>query len=338
MLGGEIEGDGSAEVNRLSKIQDAEKGSIAFLSNPKYESHLYETRASAVIVSKDFQPKSSLETTLIKVEDPYSSFSRLLEEYSRMLHSQKQGVEEPAFIGENTSTGEGIYRGAFSYVGSGVSIGQNVKIYPHAFVGDNTTIGDNCIIYAGAKIYEGTEIGDNCVIHSGAVIGSDGFGFAPQPDGSYKAIPQLGKVKLENNVSIGANTTIDCATFDSDYTLIKEGVKLDNLIQIAHNVEIGEHTVIAAQAGVSGSSKIGNNCMIGGQVGVSGHVEIIGKTSIAAQSGIMKSPKDEGAVLIGSPAFDHKQYLKCYVVFRKLPDLDQRLKELEEKVLNLRTV
>jgi UDP-3-O-[3-hydroxymyristoyl] glucosamine N-acyltransferase len=333
MLGGEVKGDGNEKITMLAKIQDAKKGQIAFLSNPKYEQYIYSTQASAVIVKKDFVARKEITSTLILVDDPYISFTRLLEEYHKMISFQKSGVEQPSFMHETAVTGKNIYRGAFSYIGSQVRIGDNVKLYPHSYVGDDVTIGDNTIIHPGVKIYSGTKIGNNCVIHSGAVIGSDGFGFAPQEDGSYKTIPQLGNVTIEDNVAIGGNTVIDCATLFGDSTIIRQGVKLDNLIQIAHNVEIGKNTVIAAQAGVSGSSKIGENCLLAGQVGIAGHLTIANNTSLGAQSGISKSIKEEGARLMGSPAFEFGTYFKSYAVFKKLPDINHRLKELEDKIL-----
>lgn len=334
IIGGEVNGDGSKKIRNIGKIQQASEGSISFLSNPKYESFIYTTDASAVIVKKDFQPRKDIKTTLIKVEDPYLSFTALLEEYHKIVSFQKTGVENPSFIGENSKTGEGIYRGAFSYIGNNVTIGENVKIYPQTYIGDAVTIGDNCIIHPGAKIYSNTTIGNYCVIHSGVVIGSDGFGFAPQQDGSYKKIPQMGNVIIEDHVEIGANTVIDCATMDA--TIIRRGVKLDNLIQIAHNVEIGKNTVIAAQSGVSGSSKVGENCIIGGQVGIVGHLELGNRISVAAKSGVSKSCLQEGTVLLGSISFERTQYLRSYAIFRKLPDLKERIKELEEKIINLR--
>jgi len=331
MLGGQVKGNGNAKIKMLAKIQDAKEGQIAFLSNPKYEQYIYTTQASAVIVKKDFQPKKEIESTLILVEDPYISFTALLEEYHKLVSFQKTGVEQPAFIGENSTVGSHIYRGAFSYIGNNVTIGHNVKIYPHVYVGDDCVIDDNTILYAGAKLYSGTRVGKNCVIHSGTVVGSDGFGFAPQEDGSYKTIPQLGNVILEDNVAIGANTVIDCATLFGDSTLIHQGVKLDNLIQIAHNVEIGKNTVIAAQTGISGSTKIGENCIFGGQVGVAGHIVIANKTAVGAQSGVGKNTK-EGHRYNGSPAIDLKDWFQSYAIFKKLPDISQRLKELEAKV------
>ncbi len=331
MLKGEVQGNGNEKINMLGKIQDAKKGQIAFLANPKYEQYIYTTQASAVIVKKDFQPRKEIATTLILVEDAYSSFTLLLEEYHRAISFQKSGVEEPCFIGKDSMVGKNIYRGAFSYIGNNAKIGDNVKIYPHVFIGDNVTVGSNTILHPNVKLYADTKVGNDCVIHSGTVIGSDGFGFAPQEDGSYKTIPQLGNVIIEDNVCIGANTVIDCATLFGDSTVIRQGVKLDNLIQVAHNVEIGKNTVIAAQTGISGSSKVGENNMIGGQVGIAGHLVIANNTGIGAQAGIGKSIKEEGQRIIGSPAFDVKEYYKAYAVFKRLPDLNERLRELERK-------
>jgi UDP-3-O-[3-hydroxymyristoyl] glucosamine N-acyltransferase len=336
MLGGEVKGNEAEKVNMLAKIQEAKKGQIAFLSNPKYEQYIYSTQATAVIVKKDFVPRKELSCTLILVEDPYISFTALLEEYHKLISFQKTGIEQPSFIGSQSTTGANIYRGAFSYIGNGVTIGENCKIYPHAYIGDNVVIGNNTIIHPGVKIYNDTRIGSNCVIHSGTVIGSDGFGFAPQPDGSYKTIPQLGNVIIEDNVAIGANTVIDCATFLGDSTFIRKGVKLDNLIQLAHNVEVGANTVIAAQTGVSGSTKIGSNSVIGGQVGIAGHLVLPSNTSIGAQAGLGKSLKKSGEKMMGSPAIDVKEYYKSYALFRALPDLHLRLQELEKKVKSLR--
>jgi len=332
MLGGEVKGEGREKINMLAKIQDARKGHIAFLSNPKYENFIYTTQASAVIVSKTFVPKKEVSSTLILVDDPYLSFTLLLEEYHKILSFQKSGVEEPSYIGSNSQVGKGVYRGAFSYIGNDVKIGDNVKIYPHAFIGDNVEIGSNTILHPGIKLYSGTKVGSNCVIHSGTVIGSDGFGFAPQADGTYKSIPQLGNVIIEDNVTIGGNTVIDCATMHGDATIIRRGVKLDNLIQIAHNVEVGKNTVIAAQAGISGSSKIGEGSIIGGQAGIAGHLVIGNNTGVAAQSGISKSIKEEGQKIMGSPAFDVGDYFRSYAVFKKLPDLNNRLRDLEKRI------
>lgn len=333
MLGGEVKGNGSETINMLAKIQEAKKGQITFLSNPKYEQYIYTTQASAVIVNRDFVPKKNITSNLILVEDAYSSFTSLLEEYHKLISFQKTGIEQPSFAGENVVTGENIYRGAFSYIGNNVTIGNNVKIYPHVFIGDDVKIGDNTILHPNVKLYSGTKIGSFCVIHAGTVIGSDGFGFAPQDDGTYKTIPQLGNVIIENHVAIGANTVIDCATLSGDSTIIRQGVKLDNLIQVAHNVEIGRNTVIAAQSGISGSTKVGENCLLAGQVGVAGHIVIANKTGIGAQAGVLKSITKEGQQIIGSPAFDVKEYYKAYAVYKKLPDLNYRLRELQSKLI-----
>jgi UDP-3-O-[3-hydroxymyristoyl] glucosamine N-acyltransferase len=335
LLGGEVKGNGDEVVNMLAKIQEAKKGQITFLSNPKYEQFIYSTQASAVIVSKEFVPKKSVTATLILVDDPYSSFTALLEEYHKQINLQKTGIEQPCYAGENLVVGDNIYRGAFSYIGNNVRIGDNVKIYPHVFIGDDVTIGNNTILYPQVKVYSGTRIGNNCEIHAGTVIGSDGFGFAPQEDGTYKAIPQLGNVIIEDNVSIGANTVIDCATLAGDSTIIRNGVKLDNLIQVAHNVEIGRNTVIAAQSGISGSTKIGQNCVVAGQVGMAGHLTIADRTSIGAQSGILKSVTKEGQQIIGYPAFDKMEYFRAYAVYKQLPDLNARLRELQDKLQRL---
>jgi UDP-3-O-[3-hydroxymyristoyl] glucosamine N-acyltransferase len=332
LLGGEVQGNGNEKITMLAKIQDARKGQLAFLSNPKYEQYIYTTQASVVIVKKDFTARKELSTNLILVDDPYSSFTALLEEYHKMVSFQKSGIEQPSFIGENTSVGANIYRGAFSYIGANVKIGDNVKIHPHVYVGDNVTIGSNSILHSGVKLYTDTKIGSNCVIHAGAVLGSDGFGFAPQADGTYKTIPQMGSVTVEDNVTIGANTVIDCATLFGDSTIVRQGVKLDNLIQIAHNVEVGKNTVIAAQAGISGSTKVGENCVIAGQVGIAGHITIANNTSIGAQSGISKSIKEEGQKLLGYPVLDIKQYFRSYAVFKQLPELNYRLLAVEKKL------
>jgi UDP-3-O-[3-hydroxymyristoyl] glucosamine N-acyltransferase len=335
LLGGEVKGSGQEKINMLAKIQDAKKGQIAFLSNPKYEQFIYTTNASAVIVKKDFVPKKEITTTLILVDDPYVSFTALLEEYHKMISFQKSGIEQPCFIGENSSTGSGIYRAAFSYIGNNVKVGNNVKIYPHTYIGDDVVIGDNTVLHANVKLYSGTKVGNNCVIHSGTVVGSDGFGFAPQEDGTYKTIPQLGNVIIEDNVVIGANTVIDCATFLGDSTVIGNGVKLDNLIQIAHNVEIGKNTVIAAQSGVSGSTKLGENCVVAGQVGIAGHLVIANNSSFGAQSGVGKSISKSGAKMSGSPAIELKEYYRSYAVFKQLPELANRLRDLERRLAQL---
>lgn len=331
LLGGEVKGDTTIKINKLAKIQDGELGAISFLSNPKYENFIYTTNASAVIVNRDFIPKQDINTTLILVDDAYSAFSTLLEEYYRMINFSKKGIEQPSFMASSASVGENIYLGAFAYIGEKTKIGNNVKIYPQVYIGDNVVIGDNTIIYAGAKIYSTTIIGSHCTLHAGVVLGSAGFGFAPQTDGTFKEIPQLGNVILGNHVSVGANTTIDCATLGS--TIIEDGVKLDNLIQVGHNVKIGKNTVAAALTAFAGSSIIGENCVFAGQVGVVGHIEIANHTTVGAQSGITKTIKTEGTTLLGSPAVDHKESIKSIVVYKKLPDLMKRIEALERKVV-----
>ncbi len=331
LLEGKVEGNEEVIISGLGKIENATPNQLSFLANPKYEQYIYSTKAGAVMVSNDFKPDNSITTTLIKVKDPYASFTTLLEEYHKAVTFSKSGIEEPSYFGEGSSTGNGIYRGAFSYIGKNVTIGENVKIYPNAYIGDDCKIGDNTLIYSGAKIYEGCVIGNSCTIHAGAVLGSDGFGFAPKEDGTYKAIPQMGHVILEDNVSIGANTVIDCATFHGDATKIKNGTKLDNLIQIAHNVTIGKNTVIAAQTGISGSTEIGDNCIFGGQSATVGHIKIANNTTLASKSATSKSIKKEGQVLFGYMAYDIKKFLSSYAIFKTLPDMNQRLRELEKK-------
>jgi UDP-3-O-[3-hydroxymyristoyl] glucosamine N-acyltransferase len=329
LLNGHVEGNAASRIRNLSKIEEAQEGDLSFLSNPKYESFLYQTRASAVIIAHNFELKAPVSPALIRVEDPYSAFTRLLEEYQRAVNSLRQGEEQPCFLGSDSTLGDHYYRGAFSYIGSRCRIGANVKIFPHVYIGDNVRIGDNTILYAGAKVYSDTVIGRHCTIHAGVVIGSDGFGFAPQKDGSYKDIPQIGNVIIEDHVNIGANTTIDCATMGS--TIIRTGTKIDNLVQIAHNVEIGRHTVIAAHSAIAGSSKVGDHCVIAGQVGIVGHITIANRTTIGAQSGVSKSIKKEGTIIQGSPAFDYKENLRAITVFRKLPELQKLIDELKER-------
>ncbi|MEM9076229.1 MAG: UDP-3-O-(3-hydroxymyristoyl)glucosamine N-acyltransferase [Bacteroidota bacterium] len=327
ILEGEVEGNPQIAVHKLSKIEEGETGSLTFLANPKYTSYIYSTKASITIVNKDFIPEQELSTTLIKVDDAYKSFSKLLEYYNQ-VKSNKVGIEQPSFISETAKYGEGFYLGAFSYLGDNVNIGDNVKIYPNVYIGENVTIGDNVLIFAGAKIYSESVIGNNCVIHSGVIIGADGFGFTPNEKGEYSKVPQTGNVILEDNVDVGAGTTIDRATLGS--TILRKGVKLDNQIQIAHNVEIGEHTAIAAQTGIAGSTKIGKYCLIGGQVGIVGHITIGDKVRIQAQSGIGRNVKD-GEVLQGSPALNYGDYNKSYVHFKNLPKLVNKINEIEKK-------
>lgn len=328
ILEGQVVGDPNVEVSQLAKIEEGKKGSLTFLANPKYKPYIYSTKASITIVNTDFEPDEKLSTTLIKVEDAYSAFTRLLEYYNQ-IKLNKVGVEEPSFISESSPLGDNCYLGAFAYVGNNVKIGHNVKIYPNAFIGDNVVLGDNTIVFSGAKIYSDCVIGQNCVINSGAIIGADGFGFAPNEKGEYSKVPQIGNVILEDYVDIGAGTTIDRATLGS--TVIRRGVKLDNQIQIAHNVEIGKNTVIAAQTGIAGSTKIGENCQIGGQVGIVGHITIGNNVKIQAQSGIGRHVKDN-EVLQGSPALTYGDYNKSYVYFKNLPKIVKNINDLEKKV------
>jgi UDP-3-O-[3-hydroxymyristoyl] glucosamine N-acyltransferase len=329
ILEGEVIGNPNVEVNKLSKIEEGSTGSLTFLANPKYVNHIYSTQASLVIVNKSFEPEFEVTATLIKVEDAYKSFSKLLEYYNQ-VKLMKSGIEQPSVLSEGVSYGDGLYLGSFCYVGKNVKIGANVKIYPNSFIGDNVTIGDNCVFFAGVRIYSETEIGNNCTIHSGTIVGSDGFGFAPKEDGTYDKVPQIGNVIIEDNVEIGSCSTIDRATLGS--TIIRKGVKLDNQIQVAHNVEIGENTVIAAQTGIAGSTKIGKNCLIGGQVGIVGHLTIGDSVRIQAQAGIGKSLKD-GETVQGSPAYNYGDYSKSYVHFKNLPKIVNDLEELKKTII-----
>ncbi|EAZ94636.1 UDP-3-O-(3-hydroxymyristoyl)-glucosamine N-acyltransferase [Flavobacteria bacterium BAL38] len=327
ILEGEVIGNPDAEVFKLSKIEEGTKGSLTFLANPKYNNYIYSTQATITIVNHTFEPEQDIITTLIKVEDAYQSFSKLLEYYNQ-VKLMKSGIEQPSVISENVVYGTDLYLGSFCYVGKNVTIGNNVKIYPNSFIGDNVTIGDNCVFFAGVRIYSETEIGHNCTIHSGTIIGSDGFGFAPQEDGTFTKVPQIGNVIIEDNVEIGACTTVDRATLGS--TIIRKGVKLDNHIQVAHNVEISENTVIAAQTGIAGTTKIGKNCLIGGQVGFAGHLVIGDGVKIQAQSGIGKNI-EAGEVVQGSPAFNYRDFAKSFVHFRNLPKIVSDLEELKNK-------
>lgn len=330
ILNGEVEGDKNVEVSKLAKIEEGIAGSLTFLSNPKYTSYIYATEASITIVNKDFIAENPITTTLIRVESAYKAFSQLLEYYNQ-VKLNKKGIEEPIYVSKTCSYGENIYLGAFSYLGENVKIGDNVKIYPNAYIGDNVAIGNNVVIFAAAKIYSESVIGNDCVLHSGVVIGADGFGFTPNEKGEYTKVPQTGNVVLEDNVDVGAGTTIDRATLGS--TFIRKGVKLDNQIQIAHNVDIGENTVIAAQTGIAGSTKIGRNCMIGGQVGIAGHLVIGDNVRIQAQSGIGRNVKDN-ETLQGSPAFNYGDYNKSYVHFKNLPKIIERFNSFEKNKKN----
>lgn len=327
ILEGDVVGNEEIEVSKLSKIEEGKEGSLTFLSNPKYQPYLYTTEASVTIVNKSLELEKEVSTTLIKVDNAYDAFSKLLEFYNQVKNN-KEGREQPHHISKSAKIGEGEYIGAFVYIGENVSIGENVKIYPNTFIGDNVIIGDNTTLFAGVKIYSETQIGNHCTIHAGVIIGSDGFGFAPNEDGEYKKIPQTGNVIIEDHVDIGSGSTIDRATLGS--TIIRKGVKLDNQIQIAHNVEIGKNTVIAAQTGIAGSTKVGKNCMIGGQVGISGHLNLGDNLKIQAQSGISKSLKD-GEVVQGTPAFGYNDFNKSYVHFKNLPKIIDKISNLEKQ-------
>jgi UDP-3-O-[3-hydroxymyristoyl] glucosamine N-acyltransferase len=329
LINGTVEGNENQVIRDVSKIEEGRPETLTFLANPKYEQHIYNTDASVVIVNNSFKPEKPVKATLIRVEDAYQALARLLQMYESSL-PKKTGIEQPSFIDSSASIGEFAYIGAFAYISEKAKIGNNTQIWPGAFIGEGVEIGENTIIYSGTKVYKNCKIGNNCIIHAGAVVGSDGFGFAPGPDGDYQKIPQVGNVVIEEFVEIGANTTIDRATMGS--TIIRKGAKIDNLVQIAHNVEIGSNTVIAAQTGVAGSTKIGKNCMFGGQVGIAGHLKIADQVKMAAQTGVAKSITKEGTVMMGSPAMDAMQYNKSYVMFRKLPAIYQQLQELEKKV------
>jgi UDP-3-O-[3-hydroxymyristoyl] glucosamine N-acyltransferase len=332
-LNGEIVGNPYINVSSVSRIEEAKAGTLSFLSNLKYENFLYTTEASVILVNKDFIPRHAFSATLIKVDDSYQAFASLLELYAQTKASIKTGIEQPSFIHETAVLEEDVYFGAFSYAGKNAVIGKNVKIYPQVYLGNNVQIGDDSILYSGTKIYDDTRIGARCIVHSGAVIGSDGFGFAPQNDGTYKKIPQLGIVILEDDVEIGANTTIDCGTMD--FTIIHKGVKLDNLIQVGHNCEIGEHTVVAAQAGFAGSTRVGKNCKLAGQVGLAGHLIVGDNVQIGAQSGVTKNIKSNEIVL-GSPATEIKHSIRVYTITRNLPQLRQEVIDLQKEIKHLK--
>jgi len=333
LLDGKIEGNVDAIVSSFGKIEEAMDGQLTFLANPKYEEFLYTTQASIAIINENYELREPIRPTLIRVADAYSAFAQLLGKYQEMVTQQMKGIQQPSFISSSAKLEEDVFIGAFCYVGENVKIGRNTKVFPNSFIGDNVQIGDNCILHPGVKIYHDCILHSYIIVHAGTVIGSDGFGFAPQADGSYKKVPQIGNVVIENNVEIGANTTIDRATMGS--TCIKAGAKLDNLIQVAHNVEVGESTVIAAQVGVSGSTKIGKNVMIGGQAGIVGHIQIADGSRINAQSGVSKSMKDPYSTVTGSPAADYTSVLRSQAVFRNLPEMEKRIYELEKIVKQL---
>jgi len=332
LINGKIEGDDKAQVDSFGRIEEAKPGQLAFLANPKYEEYLYTTQASVVIINNSLQLKKNIAATLVRVADAYTAFATLLSKYQEMMTQQLSGIQQPSYIATSASYGQNVFVGAFAYLGENVKVGNNTKIFPQAFLGDNVRIGDNTIVHPGVRIYKECVVGNNVTIHAGTVIGSDGFGFAPQPDGSFKKVPQIGNVVIEDHVEIGANTTIDRATIGS--TVIKAGAKLDNLIQVAHNVEVGNSTVIAAQAGVSGSTKIGKGVMIGGQAGIVGHIEIGDLAKVNAQSGVSKSI-EKGKAVTGSPAYDYTASLRSQALSRNLPELEKRIKELEALVKQL---
>ncbi len=327
-LGGTVEGDANVIVSGVAKIEEGKPGTLAFLSNPKYNKYIYETEASIVIVNQDFELEAEVLATLIRVPDAYKAFASLLELYQQ-AKINKSGIETPSFVDDTAILGSDIYVGAFAYIGKNVQIGNHVKIYPHVYVGDNTIIGDDSILFSGVKIYEDTKIGSACILHAGAVIGADGFGFAQKEDGSYQKIPQVGNVIIEDLVEIGANSTIDCATMGS--TIVRKGTKIDNLVQIAHNVEVGENTVMAALTGIAGSAKIGKNCRFGGQVGVAGHITVGDNVNVGAMSGVSHSIKSNNTVLL-APAMDIGQASRVIAVYRNLPKLREQVLNLEKQI------
>ncbi len=331
-LNGTVEGNPKVTVKSFSKIEEGKPGTLTFLANPKYEHYIYSTKASIVLVNNDFTPTEQIPATLIRVENAYAALAILLNMVEQHKQKQQTGIDSSAFIAPSASVGENCYIGHFAYVGKNTTIGKNCRIYPQAYIGDDVTIGDNCIIYPHVTIYDGCVIGNNNILHAGSVIGSDGFGFAPEGD-LYKKIPQLGNVVLEDDVEIGANTTIDRAVMDS--TIIHKGVKLDNLVQIAHNVEVGENTVMAAQVGVAGSTKIGKHCMFGGQVGLAGHIKITDHVNFGAQSGVISDIKEPTTVL-GAPAIQAKAFMRSSAIFNRLPDMYRTMGQLQREIAELK--
>jgi UDP-3-O-[3-hydroxymyristoyl] glucosamine N-acyltransferase len=335
LLNGKVEGDAKVSVSQLAKIEEATAGSLSFLANPKYEQYLYTTDASIVIVNDDYQLAEPVKATLIRVPNAYSAITVLLDLYNQ-IKLNKSGIEQPSFIHPTAKIGENVYIGAFAYIGPNVTVGDNCKIYPNCYIADNVSIGTNVTFFSGVKIYFDCKLGNDIIIHSGAVIGGDGFGFAPTGDGSYQKISQIGNVVIEDNVEIGANTTVDRATMGS--TIIRKGVKLDNLIQIAHNVEIDENTVVAAQTGISGSTKVGKNVIIGGQAGIVGHINIPNGTQLQAKTGLSRSIKEEGQKWAGSPASPYSEHMRAQVVLARLPELEKKVIELEKIIAALKGV
>lgn len=328
-LKGTVEGDPQVRVNTIARIEEGFPGALSFLANPKYEHYIYTTGSSVVLVNNDFMPTEKVAATLVRVEDSYKGFAALLSLYEQSK-PVKRGVHPTAVIEESARVGKEIYVGPYVYIGENVAIGDGCRIYPHTSIGDNTIIGDNTVIYAGVKIYHECIIGRNCKIHAGSVIGADGFGFAPQSESEFMKIPQIGNVILEDNVEVGANACIDRATIGS--TIIRKGVKLDNLIQIGHNVEVGENTVMAGQTGIAGSTKIGKNCMFAGQVGVAGHITVADGARVGAQAGIAGAVKKPDSTIMGSPAIDYQNFMKSFVVFKKLPEMKVLLERIEKEL------
>ncbi len=329
-LHGRVEGDENIKVTKVCKIEQGEKGSLSFLANPQYAHYIYDTEASIVIVNEDFLVEKKINTTLVRVKDAYTAFATLLGIYNQ-YRFDRIGISSLSFIDKSATIGENCYIGEFAVLDKQVTLGKNTKIYPQVYIGENVKIGNNCVIYAGVKIYHDVTIGDNCILHSGVVIGADGFGFAPQKDGSFKKIPQIGTVIIEQDVEIGANACVDRSTFGP--TIIHKGVKIDNLCQIAHNVEVGSNTVMSAQTGLAGSTKVGENCLFGGQVGFAGHIQIGNKVKIGGQSGVLNDLKEEGQYL-GSPAIPLREFMRSYTCFKHLPDIEKRLSELEDILKN----
>ena len=332
MIGGRVEGNENAAINTFAKIEEGKPGAISFLSNPKYTHYIYETLSSVVLINEDVELEKPVAATLIRVKNAYESVAKLLQFYESMK-PRKTGIDSTAFISEKATIGENVYIGAFAYIGDGSVIGNGTQIYPHAVVGDGVTIGEKCTIYPNVTIYQGCKLGNNVTIHAGSVIGADGFGFAPNAEG-YDKIPQIGIVVIEDNVEIGANTCIDRSTMGQ--TVIHKGVKLDNLIQVAHNCEIGENTVMSAQVGMAGSTKIGAWCMVGGQAGFSGHIQVADKTFVGAQCGVIKNTKGDGETLIGSPAMDPKMFFKAKAIYSKLPDMYRQITALQREIEELK--
>lgn len=327
-VGGSVEGNPDVKISTFAKIEEAGEGAITFLANPKYTHYIYSTGASAVLVKRDFEPQEAVKTTLIRVDDPYATLSKLLELVAQALNPRPVGIEQPCYIAEGVHVPDDCYVGAFAYIGKGAVIGHRACIYPHSYVGPGCQIADDVILYSGVKVYYGCKIGARSIIHSGAVIGADGFGFAPMPDGSYHKIPQIGIVEIGSDVEIGANTTIDRATMGS--TVVEDGAKLDNLIQAAHNTRIGRNTVMAAQSGIAGSTSLGQSCMVGGQVGFAGHIKVGDRVMIGAQSGIPKDVPSESRVM-GYPAVSERDFVRQTILLKRLPDLIARIEKIEKQ-------